>query len=101
MLNGGAVSWRSGKQSSIAQSTMESEYMAAAEASNEAVWLREFVIELGVFPSMRDPVNIIVTTLVPLQMQRIQGSTPQSNTYPVVTMSSKSMYRMVKSKLAK
>lgn len=59
MLNGGAVSWRSGKQSSIAQSTMESEYMAAAEASNEAVWLREFVIELGVFPSMRDPVNIL------------------------------------------
>ena len=31
MLNGGAVSWRSGKQSSIAQSTMETEYMAAAE----------------------------------------------------------------------
>ena len=41
-VNGGAVSWRSGKQSSVAQSTMESEYMAAAEASNEAVWLREF-----------------------------------------------------------
>ena len=37
MLNGCAVSWISGKQSSIAQSTMESEYMAAAEASNEAV----------------------------------------------------------------
>ena len=33
--------------------------MAAAEASNEAVWLREFVTELGVFPSMRDPVNIL------------------------------------------
>jgi len=33
--------------------------MAATEASNEAVWLREFVIELSVFPSMRDPVNIL------------------------------------------
>ena len=33
--------------------------MAAAEASNEAVWLREFVTELGVFPSMRDPLNIL------------------------------------------
>ena len=33
--------------------------MAAAEAANEAVWLREFVTELGVFPSMRDPVNIL------------------------------------------
>src|SRR3954467_4009530 len=59
MVNGGAMSWRSGKQSSIAQSTMESEYMTAAEAANEAVWLMEFVTELGVFPSMRDPVNIL------------------------------------------
>ena len=59
MVNGGAVSWRSCKQSTVAQSTMESEYIAASEAANEAVWLRKFVIELGVFPSMRDPVNLL------------------------------------------
>jgi hypothetical protein len=59
MVNGGAVSWRSCKQSTVAQSTMESEYMAASEAANEAVWLRKFVIELGVFPSMQDPVTIL------------------------------------------
>jgi hypothetical protein len=53
-----SVSWRSCKQSLVPQSTMESEYMAAAEAANEGVWLRKFAIELGVFPSMRDPVNI-------------------------------------------
>src|SRR4051794_35301968 len=53
MVNGGAVSWRSRKQSSIAQSSMESEYMTASEAANEDVWVREFVTELGVFPSMR------------------------------------------------
>jgi hypothetical protein len=35
---------------------MESEYIAACEAANEAVWLRKFVIELGVFPSVQDPV---------------------------------------------
>ena len=58
LVNGGAVSWRSGKQSTVAQSTMESEYIAAAEAANEAIWLRKFVIELGVFPGMQDPVNI-------------------------------------------
>ena len=52
------MSWRSGKQSTVAQSTMESEYIAAAEAVNEAVWLRKFIIELGVFPGMQDPVNI-------------------------------------------
>src|SRR4051812_12867274 len=39
MLNGGTISWRSGKQSVVAQSTMESEY----KASNEALWLKKFV----------------------------------------------------------
>ncbi|XP_052193821.1 secreted RxLR effector protein 161-like [Diospyros lotus] len=38
-LSGGAISWRSIKQSCIADSTMEAEYVAASEASKEAVWL--------------------------------------------------------------
>jgi hypothetical protein len=38
---------------------MESEYMAATESASEGVWLRKFVIELGVFPSMGDPVDIL------------------------------------------
>ena len=50
-VNGGAVSWSSGKQPIVTQSTMESEYVAATDAANEAVWLRKFIIELGVFPS--------------------------------------------------
>ena len=58
LVNGGTVSWRSGKQSTVAQSTMESEYIATAEVANEAVWLRKFIIELRVFPGMQDPVNI-------------------------------------------
>ena len=41
LVNGGAVSWRSCKQATVAQSTMESEYIAASEAANEAVWLRK------------------------------------------------------------
>ena len=51
LVNGGAVSWKSKKQPVVAQSSMESEYIAAADAANEAVWLRNFVIELGVFPN--------------------------------------------------
>ena len=58
VVNGGAVSWRSGKQAVVAQSTMESEYIAANDAANEAVWMRKFLIELGVFPCAQDPVNI-------------------------------------------
>ena len=45
-LGGGAISWRSVKQSSIADSTMEAEYIAASEVAKEAVWLRIFLINL-------------------------------------------------------
>ena len=41
-LGGGAVSWRCVKQSSIADSTMEAKYIAASEASKEAIGLRIF-----------------------------------------------------------
>ena len=38
-FGGGAISWRSVKQSSIADSTMEAEYKAASEAAKEVMWL--------------------------------------------------------------
>ena len=38
-LGGGAIGWRSVKQSCIANSTIEAEYVAAYEAAKEAVWL--------------------------------------------------------------
>ena len=37
------ISWSSRKQGSIAQSTTEEEYIAANDASREAVWLRELL----------------------------------------------------------
>ena len=45
-FRGGAISWRSVKQSSIADSTMEAEYIAASEAAKEAVWLKNFLMDL-------------------------------------------------------
>ena len=51
-LGGGAVVWRSVKHSSIADSTMEAEYIAACEAAKEAVWLKKFFIDLEVVPNM-------------------------------------------------
>jgi hypothetical protein len=46
-LSGGAVTWSSKRQPTTAQSTVEAEYMALAEAVKEAIWLRRYLYELG------------------------------------------------------
>ena len=48
ICNGGAVSWKSFKQTVIADSTMEAEYIAASEATKEAFWYKKFAAKLGV-----------------------------------------------------
>ena len=58
ILNGAVVSWRSYKQSVIAASTTEVEYIAASEVTQEGVWLKKFTTELGAVPSMLDPMSI-------------------------------------------
>ena len=56
-LNGRAVVWRSIKQTCIADSKMEAEYVAACEATKEVVWLRKFLIDLKVAPNMHMPIT--------------------------------------------
>eukprot|EP00253_Pinus_taeda_P032954 PITA_32954 len=46
-LFGGAVSWMSKKQSVVALSTTEAEYMAATHASKEAIWLQRLCSSMG------------------------------------------------------
>ncbi|XP_038697978.1 secreted RxLR effector protein 161-like [Tripterygium wilfordii] len=57
-LNGGAVSWKSSKQETVADSTTESEYIAASDAAKEAVWIKKFIAELEVVPSIADPIEL-------------------------------------------
>jgi hypothetical protein len=57
-LNGGAVSLKSSKQDTVADSTTEAEYIATSEAAKEGVWMRKFLIELGVFPNASSPLNL-------------------------------------------
>ena len=47
MMSGGCVSWKSKKQRTVALSSAEAEYMALSEATQEAVWLKAFLCELG------------------------------------------------------
>ncbi|KAJ9544125.1 hypothetical protein OSB04_023832 [Centaurea solstitialis] len=51
LLNGGAVTWKSSKQPTMAESTCESEYIATSEATKEATWLQNFIGDLGVVPT--------------------------------------------------
>jgi hypothetical protein len=52
----GAVSWKSKKQTSVARSTVESEYMAMFQAAKEAVWLNGLLEDLGI--ELRTPLII-------------------------------------------
>ena len=47
LLNGGAISWASRKQSVVALSSMEAEYMGITQAVKEVLWLRTLFRELG------------------------------------------------------
>jgi hypothetical protein len=53
---GGAVSWKSKRQKSTAQSTMEAEFVAIGVASLEVKWLHKFFIELDLPLSSPIPV---------------------------------------------
>jgi len=58
-LNGGAVSWKSSKQTTVANSTTEAEYIVASEAAKEAVWMKKFKFKLGVVPSIEESVPLL------------------------------------------
>ena len=57
-FGGRAISWRSMKQFSIAESTMEVEYIAASEAAKEAMWLRNFLMDLEVVPLVQSAIAL-------------------------------------------
>ncbi|KAL0294321.1 UNVERIFIED_CONTAM: Retrovirus-related Pol polyprotein from transposon TNT 1-94 [Sesamum radiatum] len=54
-LNGGVVAWKSTKQDTTVDSTTKAEYIAASEAAKEAVWMKNYIQELDVVPSIAEP----------------------------------------------
>jgi hypothetical protein len=51
-----AITWRSSKQTVVAQSSTEAEYIALAETSNEAAWLRKLMKDFNM--STTEPILI-------------------------------------------
>ena len=66
LLSNGAISWTSKKQSCIALSNMELEYVACSTAIQEGVWLRRFIAELGIVTYTSEPVTIHQDNMVAL-----------------------------------
>ena len=58
LLAGGAISWKSAKQTLIASSTMAAEFIACYEASNHGIWLRNFVTGLRIVDSIERPLKL-------------------------------------------
>ncbi|XP_038695478.1 secreted RxLR effector protein 161-like [Tripterygium wilfordii] len=67
ILSGGAISWCSKKQSCIALSTMEAEYVACSVAVQEAVWLRRFLRHLEATSQIEKPVEIFFDSMSALE----------------------------------
>ncbi|GKD37076.1 hypothetical protein Tco_1257283 [Tanacetum coccineum] len=58
LLNGGAIEWKSTKQSIFATSSTDTEYIAAFDASKEDVWIHKFISGLDVVPTIEEPINM-------------------------------------------
>ncbi|XP_040955973.1 secreted RxLR effector protein 161-like [Gossypium hirsutum] len=58
LLAGGAISWKSVKQTLIASSTMAAEFVACYEESNHGIWLRNFVTELRILENVERPLKL-------------------------------------------
>ncbi|GKC24078.1 retrotransposon protein, putative, ty1-copia subclass [Tanacetum coccineum] len=54
ILNGGAVDWKSSKQSTTAMSPTKAKYIAASEV----VWIRKFILGLGIVPKINEPIKM-------------------------------------------
>ena len=57
-LADGVVSWRSAKQTLIATSTMEAEFVSCFEASSHGVWLKSFISGLRIWDSISRPLKL-------------------------------------------
>ncbi|KAL0324664.1 UNVERIFIED_CONTAM: Retrovirus-related Pol polyprotein from transposon TNT 1-94 [Sesamum calycinum] len=57
-LNSGVFAWKSSKQAITINSTTESEYIATLETAKEAVWMKNYIQELGVVSRTTEPIVI-------------------------------------------
>ena len=72
LMNGGAISWKSRKQTCVILSTAEAEYVALASAAKDTVWMRQLLSDLH--HQQHGPTVIIKTTRQPFPFLRTRQS---------------------------
>ncbi|CAN6455989.1 unnamed protein product [Victoria cruziana] len=77
-LAGGAISWKSVKQTLVATFTMAAEYIACYEASNQALWLRNFVAGLRIMTGIERPLRLLCDSSSTVQFSNNNRSLPKS-----------------------
>nr|GEW15436.1 hypothetical protein [Tanacetum cinerariifolium] len=75
VLYGGAVNWKSAKQSIFATSSAEAKYIAAFDASKGAVWVRKFIYGLGVVPTIEEPISMYCDNIGAIDIANESGIT--------------------------
>ncbi|KAL5576619.1 hypothetical protein UlMin_018318 [Ulmus minor] len=78
MMAGGAISWKSVKQTLTSSSTMEAEYVVCYEATCNAMWLRNFISALGVVDSTTRPLKLYCDNSAAVSFSRNTRSTCRS-----------------------
>ncbi|XP_070008382.1 secreted RxLR effector protein 161-like [Nicotiana tabacum] len=58
LLNGGAISWKSKKQTCTILSTMEVEFVSCASTVQEVIWLKRFFEHLDITKNSQDPMTL-------------------------------------------
>ena len=81
MIGGGAVSWKSSKQETTADSTTEAEYITASEEQRKQFGSRSSLLNLVWFLALLVQYPCIVTTMAPLHRQRNQGLISDPNMF--------------------
>ena len=70
LLNGSTISWNSKKQSTVALSSTEAEYMALTQAVKESIWLQVLLSDLGAGRHQEEERNINIDNQGALALAR-------------------------------
>ena len=69
------MSWKSSKEPTTTDSMREVEYIATSNAAKEEVWLKKFIIDLGIIPKISYPILLLCDN----NCARAQAKEPRSH----------------------